>query len=238
MLGGEAQAHEPGDCNPRGMAYPYAMLRFTLFGIPVRIEWFFWLTCVIFGGGLYARGPEAWTYVLIWVAVAFVSIMVHELGHAFAARRFGHRVAISLHGLGGLTHMAGPPLSRKRSILVSLAGPAAGFALGTLAIVTLPMARGSAWAWILWSDAIFINVGWTIINLLPIMPLDGGQVARDVLGPSRLQATRMVGTAVGALAAILAATSGMYFAAIMMGALAYMNFNGIRQPGGIVRDGA
>lgn len=220
------------------MVYPYAMLRFTLFGIPVRIEWFFWLSCVILGGGLYARGPTAWMNVLIWVAVAFVSIMVHELGHAFAARKFGHRVAISLHGLGGLTHMAGPPLTRQRSILVSLAGPAAGFALGGLAIFTLPMARGTDWTWILWSDAIFINIGWTIINLLPIMPLDGGQVARDVLGPNRLQVTRMIGTGVAALAAVLAASVGMYFAAVMMGVLAYMNFNGIRQPGGVARDGA
>ncbi len=213
------------------------MLRFSLFGIPVRVEWFFWLSCAILGGGLYARGPEAWIKVLIWVIVAFISIMVHELGHAFTARHFGHRASISLHGLGGLTHFAGPPLTRPQSILVSLAGPGAGFTLGLVAAVTLPMAQGSVWSWIFWTDAIVINIFWTVINLLPIMPLDGGQVMRDILGRSRIQIARFIGAGVAALAGILLAVFlRAYFAAILMALLAYINFKGIRQSGGVVRD--
>jgi stage IV sporulation protein FB len=215
------------------------MLRFSIFGIPIRIEWFFWLSCVILGGGLYARGPEAWIKVLIWVIVAFISIMVHEMGHAFAARRFGHRVAISLHGLGGLTHFAGSPLTRFQSILVSLAGPGAGFALGFAAWMTLPMAQASIWTWIFWTDAVVINLFWTIFNLLPIMPLDGGQVMRDILGPARIQLARLIGAGVAAVAAILLAVYlHAYFASILMVLLAYINFRGIRQPGGVVRDSA
>ena len=61
-------------------------LNFRLFGFPVRIHPLFWLGAVLLGGWTFDLGLE---YAAIWVAVVFVSILVHELGHAIAFRTFG-----------------------------------------------------------------------------------------------------------------------------------------------------
>lgn len=107
---------------------------FTLFGFPVRISPFFFVIIVVLG---LPRGEE-WTSEVIgkmalWGVVVFVSILWHELGHAFAMRRFGFAPAIVLHGLGGHTEAGrGPRTSAVQRIAISLAGPMAGFVLGAL----------------------------------------------------------------------------------------------------------
>ena len=72
-----------------------------------------------------------------WFAVVFVSILFHELGHAFAARAVGaEAIGIELQSMGGLTaYRPRRSLSRLEQIGVSLAGPFAGFALGTAAFL-------------------------------------------------------------------------------------------------------
>src|SRR5262245_32925226 len=102
------------------------MLKFRLLGIPVLIDWWFWLSAVLLGGGFSARGPEDWVRVAVWTGVIFVSILVHEMGHALAGAHFGARPGIKLHGLGGLTYLPGANFSRGQSIAASAAGPAAG----------------------------------------------------------------------------------------------------------------
>ncbi len=105
-------------------------LRFRLFGFPVEIQLGFWILAIIIG----LRPGRPWTDAALWLGIIFVSIMVHELGHAFAARAYGQSPSIVLHMLGGLTSWAAThELSKKRRILVTLAGPGAGFALGFVA---------------------------------------------------------------------------------------------------------
>ncbi|MBX9581317.1 MAG: hypothetical protein K2X87_13490, partial [Gemmataceae bacterium] len=101
-------------------------LNFRLFGFPVRVHPLFWVVTVLFGSSaLRDFGPE---YLLVWVVVVFVSILVHELGHAFAFRAFGTDAAVVLYGFGGLAVPWGGVAGRWRRVAVSLAGPAAGFA--------------------------------------------------------------------------------------------------------------
>jgi len=72
-------------------------LRFSLAGIPIRVHPLFWIVAVLFGlsgGGLL--------YLMIWVAVIFVSIVVHEIGHAVRMRSYGQSPRIVLHGPGGV----------------------------------------------------------------------------------------------------------------------------------------
>ena len=104
------------------------MWRFNLFGFPVTVEPWFWLVSFLMGGGIEARGREGFTLVAIWIAVVFVSIMVHELGHALAGRRFGAHPEIGLHGMGGVAVMHGGYFTRWQSIFVSAAGPLASLA--------------------------------------------------------------------------------------------------------------
>ena len=147
---------------------------FSLGGIPVRVEPAFFVIIAILGYNPYR--PSV-TGVLWWVAIAFVSILVHELGHAVAFRLYGVRPSITLHGMGGLTSGSGE-LSPVRHIVVSLAGPLSALVL--LGIPSWLLAQSGVITSIEGRDAVtaavWINIGWSLLNLLPILPLDGGQV--------------------------------------------------------------
>ena len=104
---------------------------FSLFGIPVRIGLGFWLMTFFFGFRSDRPLGAGLRAAIAWTAIVFVSILLHELGHALAARRFGARPSIKLHAFGGLTY-TGVHLSRLRQIVISLAGPFMGFAFGAL----------------------------------------------------------------------------------------------------------
>ena len=150
-------------------------VRFELFGVPVRIEPVFFQILVVLGLGF-----EGWM-LATWVAVAGLSVLVHEVGHAMAFRAYGHRPSIVLYGMGGVTS-AEADLSPGRGIVVSLAGP-----LSALVVFGLPawvaLASGSVTgdAEVVLQQVVWVNVGWSLLNLVPILPLDGGQVTRSVL---------------------------------------------------------
>jgi stage IV sporulation protein FB len=212
------------------------MLRFTLFKIPVGIDWWFWLTCALLGGGLFAKTPEDWTRVAVWIVVVFVSILVHEFGHAFAGRRFGVSPMIHLHGLGGATLLPGARFNRRESIFVSAAGPLAGFLLGTVVfLISKGMGPQPYLVRVAISYALLVNFFWTFVNLLPVLPLDGGQIIRDLMGPQRSELTRWIGFFCALGVALWALSIGMIFMAVLFGVFAYHNFN--RQPiqGGVIK---
>src|SRR6185503_17747585 len=115
-------------------------LQFSIAGIPVRVHPLFWLIAILFGS---AGGSLL--FVPIWVFVIFISILIHELGHAFAFRRYGQRSHIVLHIGGGLTipesvswggGWASVALSRGQEIFISLAGPFAGFLFAAIIITS------------------------------------------------------------------------------------------------------
>jgi Zn-dependent protease len=165
-------------------------LRFRLLGFPVRVHPWFWIATVLFYGDPFLKsGPE---FLFVWVAVVFVSILVHELGHALAYRRFGADADIVLYTFGGLAIATHVISGRGRRILVSLAGPVAGFALCGLVYGT-----NQAFEWglsdeggapngpvlrFLYRRLVWVNLVWGLFNLLPVFPLDGGQVARELCG--------------------------------------------------------
>lgn len=190
-------------------------LRFSIFGFPVRIHPFFWLAALILGVG---NGSDIdGVNVIIWTSVLFLSILVHELGHAFAFRYFGTESSIVLYAFGGLAIPDGggsrnvwkshTSFGRERvpqnHILISLAGPFAGFGLALLTLVVLLLLQGE----IVWlegplgipyffaalpplrysdhlnyavNNLLMLNIYWGLLNLLPIFPLDGGQVSREL----------------------------------------------------------
>jgi Zn-dependent protease len=124
-----------------------------------------------------------------WVLIVGVSVMAHELGHALAGMAFGLEPQIELHGMGGTTSwVRAKGLSNGRRIAISLAGPAAGFAVGALVLVTawaasragVSISPGGI-AQFAVNRLLFVNFGWGVLNLLPILPLDGGHVAARLL---------------------------------------------------------
>jgi Zn-dependent protease len=181
-------------------------LRFNLLGIPIRVHPLFWVLTALLGA---TSGTVIG--MLIWVPAVFVSILIHELGHGLAMRRFGQVPKIELH-MGGGSTAAQPfwwgnrpvsvPLTPGQEVLIALAGPSAGFLFAALVIGTVAAAGGSVGvtlaggvfplpfavfstnlgiATLIANTFLWINVFWGLINLVPVNPLDGGHIARTLL---------------------------------------------------------
>lgn len=202
-------------------------LRFSLFGFPVTVGWSFFLIPAIFTFG--SGAPLSFT--ALWVVIVGVSVLVHELGHAFAARRLGSEPRISLYSLGGLTSYR--PIrahSRSEAIGVSFAGPAAGFGLG-LAVLALDRwfdPAGGSTAHDAVRLATFANLGWGFVNLVPVLPLDGGNIMANLLPGDherRYTTAARVSLAVAAVVGGLALWQGYTFVAVLFGFCAFSNFD-------------
>lgn len=159
-------------------------LRFPLFGIPVRVHPIFWLTSAII-----AWEPHRPDLTAIGVLVVFISILAHEFGHAFFSRRFGFASEIVLFIFGGYATVT--QRTTWKNIVTLAAGPLAGLALAALTFL---------FSWIIstqglvanWPDvwvvrlghainlSLFANIVWSLFNLFPVMPLDGGQLCREI----------------------------------------------------------
>jgi Zn-dependent protease len=137
-----------------------------------------------------------------------------------------------------LTYLPGANFSRSQSIMVSGAGPAAGLMLGLVFLVLVqltPERQDLQLVWFAYRRGLNINFFWTFINLLPIQPLDGGQILREILGPRRLRVTALIG---GVLAVVLCRWSvreGQIFLALILGLFAYHNFRQDQVEGGVIK---
>ena len=196
-------------------------LRFNLFGFPVAIGVDFLLITVLIG--LQARPG---VYLLEWLVVVAVSILIHELGHAFAVRSYGITPEIRLWGMGGLTTY-GFALPPRKSIVVSLAGPFVGIPVALAVMVIRPWLPVSEPITYVTSDLIFINLWWGILNLLPLAGLDGGNVTTNCFLIAMGESGRRLGLAFVGLAsvvvAIAAVFAGFIYLTIVILFFAFMN---------------
>lgn len=154
-------------------------LNFRLFGIPVRVNPWFWLLAVF----LCPEKREGHVMpIVVWVACVLVSILVHEFGHGLTAKAFGFRSEIALFGMGGLCASEGERQTFWQRIAVILAGPGAGFLLFGVVLafykygLTALKIAPSETLFTAVSFLLLINLVWSIVNLLPLWPLDGGQL--------------------------------------------------------------
>ena len=181
-------------------------LHFQLFGIPVRVHPFFWLAGVILGA---SSGDS--TGLFIWVGVLFVSIVIHEFGHAFTMRYYGESPRVVLYMMGGLAiadssawsvGYGKASRSPQNQILISAAGPGAGFLFAALILIVIVMSGGQVsfvqsfpffwdfelsipradnpYLYRIVDSLLYVNICWGLVNLLPVYPLDGGQISREV----------------------------------------------------------
>ena len=148
----------------------------------------------------------------------FVSILVHEFGHALSSKAFGFSPSVVLWGMGGLCYSQGEQQSPRQRLVVLFAGPGAGFLLCAVTAVVFwavvgpsPLDQATLIAYKLglsqtqgaFADKFFmvfdrqsekgqfafntysfmvqINLFWGLLNLLPVWPLDGGQIAQILL---------------------------------------------------------
>ena len=221
---------------------------FRLGSIPVRIHGSFFLTMAFFGmtGG---RGPAQ---IATFVSVVFLSVLVHELGHALTGRLFGLVPAIDLHGMGGTTSWPqGKEVSSGRRVLISFAGPATGIAIGTLLLLqtnagaelrglAIPYGSSPGWSQEVIKDVIWVNVGWGIFNLLPMLPLDGGNIMVATLdaitggrGEKPARIVSMVASGSVVLAAVLTRS---YLTAIFAASFVVQNYRALQSRSLMLRD--
>lgn len=183
-------------------------LRFGVFGTPVRIGLTFPIAILaipyLFGGDL-GRRPDM---LAAWLALVTVSVLVHEGGHVAALRYFGLRSQVSLNAFGGLTStLTEARLSPWRSIVVSLAGPLTGMALAVTVEMALVPIGGRTALW-LRSASWFVNMWWSLFNLMPIAPLDGGHVMRELV---TIASRRRGGSIVALVAFVVAISVGAWW---------------------------
>jgi Zn-dependent protease len=157
----------------------------------------------------WLSGASSLRDLAIWLVVAMLAVLLHELGHAVVARTTGARPAIALTGFGGLTTYAPPrPLSRIRSLSISLAGPFVGLAIGgvlwLVADTVAPSLESGSAADRALTYGMFTTIAWSVLNLLPVLPLDGGQAMRELLpGSPEVRARRAAMVSLAALVPLL-----------------------------------
>jgi len=161
----------------------------SLFGIPLYIDpsWFLILVVVALPRGAYWQKsyPEwgattAYTAGLLMALLLFASVLLHELGHSLVARAQGIRVnSITLFLFGGVASIDQESKTPGKAFQVAIAGPAVSFALfGLLTVAALTVTRQGAPVTVLAESLASINLALALFNLLPGLPLDGGQILK------------------------------------------------------------
>ena len=210
-------------------------------GIPIYLDMFFVLVLLLFTYPYFTSGnTQLMSAGFIIVVGLLLSILLHELGHAFAGRLFNAHVShIDLTGIGGVAHFERSlPASALARVVIYLAGPAVNlglwYGLGALAgeayqgsspMVALPLAVLASANYIL-----------LIFNLLPAYPLDGGRTLDALLGAvlGGVWATRIVAT-LGLVVAAGVAYYGLptnFFMLLIAFFLAQANWEALQSIGG------
>ena len=163
----------------------------TVVGIDVYVHGTFLLliSFVAFSGLVAGQGISAMVRGTLLILAVFTTVVLHELGHALTARRFGVRTRdITLFPIGGVARLEGMPEKPVQQLLVALAGPAVNVAIalvffgvvrllyGPVSIAGVRHASGPFLTQLMW-----INVSLAAFNLLPGYPMDGGRVLRALL---------------------------------------------------------
>ncbi|WP_166826850.1 site-2 protease family protein [Thalassoroseus pseudoceratinae] len=233
-----------------GQARPTAFdMYFRLGPIPVRVVPWFWVITILMG----YRGtmPDRPDLLLTWMGCVFISILVHELGHAIAGLAFGWHPEVWLYHFGGYASFRDQPnWTVGKNIVMLFAGPWAGFLLYGLVVLGEYLFSGEIRNAIVsgvvtdgpqsyripwWYEAIhqlkYINLYWGLVNLLPVFPLDGGQIAGTLLEKYRYrdgrELTFKLGIGVGIAAAVFFISQERRYPAFLFGYLAFMNYQNL-----------
>lgn len=190
-------------------------------GIEVFVHWTFsiliaWLIGIhiVVGHSLSAAIPG-----LLLTLLVFAIIVLHELGHALAARRYGIRTNdITLLPIGGVAHLERIPEDPKKELVVAIAGPLVNVAIAAILLVLIAVVEGlgavldvslTGGQWLV--QLFWINLWFAGFNLLPAFPMDGGRVLRALLAMrmDRVRATE-IAARVGQGAAVVFGLVGLF----------------------------
>ena len=241
-------------------------IQFNLFGFSIRVHPLFFLAPLLFGREFIANSPIVGVGLLVVTFVFFVSILFHELGHAWAFKWFGINSKIVLHWMGGLAipdrsswGSRQVSLTPNQQVIVSIAGPLANvvLAFATLGIglalnghwevqkflIPLPGVNfagtalgGKPYLHLFFDATIVLNLLWAIFNMVPVFPLDGGQVARALMQKidprDGLKNSLYLSIGVAGLLCVYALSIKSTFLAIFCGFMAYESWQSLQRLSG------
>ena len=196
-------------------------------GIRVQVHWtfVFLIAWVVFLEVSRGRDMPAIMLSILFVLVIFGCVVLHELGHALTARRFGISTRkITLLPIGGVASLERMPEKPKQELLVAVAGPAVNVVIAIVLYIIFPVNRylnlepealQEVLSVISPQNFVFYlfaaNVMLVIFNAIPAFPMDGGRVLRALLSMTidRVQATR-IAAALGQLMAVMFFFFGLF----------------------------
>lgn len=205
-------------------------LKFNLFGIPTEIKTSFLFLAVLLYSWVQDFGGAA--ELTIWAGIA---VLLHELGHAWAYQRFGLTPRIELYMLGGLTFGEGKiekPLTNGQQIIVSLAGPFMSVVMGAVLWGIIQATGGLPHYFLEAREAeifpLFFSFGWGILNLIPILPLDGGRVLHHTLAFNPRWNAELIAVVIGLILGgciiIYTLSTGQIWNSMLVGFIVFSNF--------------
>lgn len=159
----------------------------SLVGIPLFLDplWFIILSFVTLNFGLnYLQwgGVLAPSAGLVMALLMFGSVLLHELGHSLVARSQGIKVnSITLFLFGGIAAIEEESKTPGGALQVAIAGPSVSIVLSVLLTLLSLVLPASSLASVMMGDLARINLVLALFNLLPGLPLDGGQILKAVV---------------------------------------------------------
>lgn len=194
----------------------------TIAGIGIHVHWTFVLVILWIFAAYFRKNDDAWQALVGvgFILTIFGCVILHELGHALMARRFGIATRdITLLPIGGVARLERIPKEPRQELLVALAGPLVNVVIAAALFTGMAIVEGVAslthvqlTGGSFLVNVLLVNLWLFLFNLLPAFPMDGGRVLRALLVPSQ-----------GYLRATETAASVGQIMAIGFGLLAYYN---------------
>ncbi|MCA6437157.1 MAG: site-2 protease family protein [Bacteroidetes bacterium] len=162
-------------------------------GIGIFIHWSFSLIIayIIYSNYRAGHNVEQITWSVIFILSIFMTVFLHELGHALAAKKYNIKTKdITILPIGGLARLERIPEKPSEELVVAIAGPLVNIALAVITglFITIPDLKeltvqltGGVNQSNFFLNFFIVNIWLAIFNLVPAFPMDGGRVLRAIL---------------------------------------------------------
>lgn len=197
----------------------------TVRGIPVRVHATFfllliWVAMQAEGSDRLAAFKEA-----LFVLALFACVLLHELGHALTAKRYGIKTRdIMLYPFGGVASIVGEPGPRAE-LVITAAGPLVNIAIAALLYLThlvVPLHP-------FFQQLLFANIVLAVFNLIPAYPMDGGRIFRAALLIFKVKSATVIAAKLSQVLSVVLGLTGLYFGNALLVIVAILVFSNAMQ---------